>query len=142
MAAFVGDTLLPRLNQIERQLTELERLRFESLEQRLVELEKRIDRQDTRWERVTAATGTGRLDARAALHQMMVKAFSLADMATLCLEMDIEYDELPGDTISHKVTSLIAYIGRRNQRSDGEWDLSNLVKKLKEKRPSYKWPDV
>ncbi len=55
-----------------------------------------------------------------------------AQLRTLCFDMEVPYDDLPGDRHSDKVMELIAYFERRSR-------LPELVAKCKELRPKESW---
>lgn len=66
------------------------------------------------------------------LQKQLGKHFSLNEIRDLCLDMRIEYEEIPGETRNDKARELILYCERRNQ-------IDNLGLFLRDLRPNVKW---
>ncbi len=69
------------------------------------------------------------------LKTQMQSAFDLDEIRELCMDLEITYDEIAGDTLSSKIIALITYLGREEQ-------LPNLIHYLIQKRPNYQWPQL
>ena len=72
---------------------------------------------------------------RAELRQMLATEFSKEELQTLCLDLDVDYDDLKGESRADKVRELILYLERRVRLAD----LINVGKRL---RPDLAWDDV
>jgi hypothetical protein len=68
------------------------------------------------------------------LRESISKTFSKDELRILAHDLDIDYDDLGGETKTNKVLELIAFMQRRNQ-------LPTLVKRLRELRPDISWDD-
>lgn len=66
------------------------------------------------------------------LRQLVVQYFSLAELETLCFDLDVKYDNLPGQGLDHKARDLIAYMHRTSR-------LDDFLQAVKEQRPSVNW---
>ena len=62
------------------------------------------------------------------LHKFLVNHFNEGELQTLSFELDVDYDDLPGDGKANKARELVTYLERRNRTSE-------LVTKIEEKRP-------
>lgn len=71
---------------------------------------------------------------RIRLHELLVEAFTLAELQTLCFYLGLDYEELPGSTKSAKALELITYFERRG-------NLPRLIDELKSRRPNTSWPE-
>jgi hypothetical protein len=67
----------------------------------------------------------------ATLRQILVHHFSLEELRTLCADLGVSYDELPGEGQEAKARELIAYLQRRAR-------LSKLVSCIRQYRPNVK----
>ena len=67
------------------------------------------------------------------LRELMEKYYSLDELRTLCFDLDLDYESLPGDAKPQKVRELITHC----QRND---IINELLKSLRESRPSAPWP--
>jgi hypothetical protein len=65
----------------------------------------------------------------------MAACLNLAEMQTLCFDLDVNFDELPGQALSPKITGLLRLIGR-----DDRWP--DLVAILSHAYPKMEWPAV
>ena len=63
------------------------------------------------------------------------KSFSLADLRTICFDLDVNYDNLAGEEKGKKIIELINYLKNRGQ-------LNFLLEKVKAERPHYPWPSA
>ncbi len=61
------------------------------------------------------------------LHQFIVKRYDLGELRTLCFDLSVNYDALPGKGTSSKARELLLYLGRRRQ-------LDELLDKLHQDR--------
>lgn len=61
------------------------------------------------------------------LREMLTTYFNLDELHTLCSEMNIDFETLPGDTIADKARELISYCKNHDRLSD----LINLCKRLR-----------
>ncbi|MBK7181184.1 MAG: hypothetical protein IPH82_29060 [Chloroflexi bacterium] len=66
------------------------------------------------------------------LREKLTQSFNKDELITLCTDLDVNYDDLPGDTLSAKARELIAYLERRDHLEE----LLALCAKL---RPNVKW---
>jgi tetratricopeptide (TPR) repeat protein len=73
-------------------------------------------------------------EQRAQLHRLLSRHFNPEELRQLCFELDIDYDDLEGNTKSARGLALIDYLDRRGR-------LPELQMELKEKRPRVAWPD-
>lgn len=69
------------------------------------------------------------------LRNLLVKRFSKSEIRDICFEMNIEYENLDGETLNDKARELIFFCRRRDK-------LEELLSILKEKRPHEKWPEL
>ena len=72
---------------------------------------------------------------RTQLRQILATRFDAVELRTLCFELDVEYDNLPGRSKAEKEIELINYLERRTR-------LSDLVKAGKRLRPDIPWGDT
>ncbi len=68
------------------------------------------------------------------LRDLIVSYFSEEELQALCMDLDIDYETIPGQTKKGKVMGLIEYVQHRSR-------LPELIKKLKELRPRVNWDD-
>lgn len=76
----------------------------------------------------TAVTGLGRL------RENIVASFNLSEIRSLCLDINVNYEELGGDTLSDKGRELIQFCQRRRI-------LSQLITRCAELRSQIDWWD-
>ena len=69
------------------------------------------------------------------LRQILVTHFSEGELRTLCFDLDIDYDDLPGEGRTDKARELVAYFERRNRIFD-------LVEPGIKQRPDISWRKV
>jgi photosystem II stability/assembly factor-like uncharacterized protein len=72
---------------------------------------------------------------RAKLRRILVQRFDEGELRTLCFELEINYEDLPGAGRANKARELVAYLDRRRRISD-------LIRTGKELRPDILWDDV
>ncbi len=66
------------------------------------------------------------------LHQLLDKHFDASELKTLCLELGIDYENLPAVGKANKAREMIKYLGRRGR-------LSELVAIGEKQRPNVSW---
>ncbi|MBX3058532.1 MAG: hypothetical protein KF770_18875 [Anaerolineae bacterium] len=66
------------------------------------------------------------------LRTLIEKHFDLAEIKTLCFDLDIKYQNLSGDTLTEKVIELVKYCERHGRMSD-------LLLALQQARPKVSW---
>jgi hypothetical protein len=71
----------------------------------------------------------------ALLKQMIVDSFNLEELHTLCFDLEINFDTLPGQGLEAKARDLVSLMDRSNR-------LDELMLVLKEKRPAVDWEQV
>lgn len=69
---------------------------------------------------------------RRQLREKIAASFDVRELATLCFDMNIEYQNLPDEGKEAKVIELIAYCERRGR-------ISELTEKCREERPNIQW---
>lgn len=69
------------------------------------------------------------------LSQLIRKHYSLGELKSLCFELQVEYDDLAGETLTNKVQSLVEYLERRGR-------VPHLLTLVKQQRPHTPWPDT
>lgn len=69
-----------------------------------------------------------------ALRKFLMAHFNLSELQTLCFDMGIDYDVMPGPGKTDKVRELVGYLDRRDR-------VLELAKEVKERRPDVLWPD-
>ncbi|VAW30892.1 hypothetical protein MNBD_CHLOROFLEXI01-1994 [hydrothermal vent metagenome] len=67
------------------------------------------------------------------LRKLLISHFSLDELRVLCFDMGLEYEELPGNTLTTKMHGLIEYLQRRGE-------LPKLLAEVSEQRPTVAWP--
>ena len=92
------------------------------------QLRQEVAAQERRWRLVTSTKDTGALDQSALFHDILSNLFSEEDLRTLCFEMNVSYDHLPGSTQLGKARELIIYCDNRGM-------LKKLFDKVKSERP-------
>ena len=65
----------------------------------------------------------------------LVECFDSGELATLCSDLDIPYDDIAGDDLEGKARELIAYLRRRGR-------LSELLELCRAIRPNYSWDET
>jgi Effector-associated domain 7 len=70
------------------------------------------------------------------LRRGIVECFNMDELKILCLDLDINFENIPGETIEIKALELIKYSKRLGKQ------LANLLEYCKSKRDWYSWPDM
>jgi hypothetical protein len=66
---------------------------------------------------------------------LLATRFSLEELQSLCLDLGIPYEEIPGNTLTAKVEGVIGYARRRQM-------LPQLWARGRQLRPKAAWPDL
>ena len=69
------------------------------------------------------------------LRILITQSFDLEEIKSICFDLTIPYDELPGDRLSTKINALLIAVHRLNQ-------LPTLHQILTEERPDTLWPSL
>jgi hypothetical protein len=77
---------------------------------------------------------TARQEHTTALRETLATRFSDGELRTLCFDLGIDYDDLPGQGKGDKARELVAHCGRRHK-------LLELVSVGRAKRPDISWPE-
>ncbi len=72
---------------------------------------------------------------RTRLREGLVQCYSLSELETLCADIDVDFDVLPGEDKVSKSRELIDYLNRRGQ-------LEKLLTYCRADRPGYNWGAV
>ena len=67
------------------------------------------------------------------LRRLLVRAFGMEELKTFCFEIQVDYEELAGDTKSVLARNLVLYLARRDR-------LEELVTRASQLRPQIAWP--
>lgn len=85
---------------------------------------------------MTAAAATGEMrDAEAGatyLRSALAQSFDVQELKTLCFDLGIDYDALPGNGKDSKAREIVAWFARRNQTD-------RLVQAVYKRRPNAFW---
>jgi hypothetical protein len=71
--------------------------------------------------------------ARRALRDKLARHFDMSELATLCFEIDIDFDNMPGRNKDARIRELILFCERSGK-------LSELVNRCRELRSHVEWP--
>src|SRR5512136_559654 len=66
------------------------------------------------------------------LRENLVRSFATEELATLCADLGVDYEDLPGQGRAAKARELVAYMDRRGR-------IAELVRKGSELRPNVAW---
>ena len=66
------------------------------------------------------------------LREALALAFSDEELRTLCFDLGLEYDDLPGETRAGKARELVAHFARREE-------LGGLLEVVAKRRPNMLW---
>ena len=69
---------------------------------------------------------------RSRLRQVLATRFNDGELRTLCFDLGIEYDDLPGEGRADRARELVAYLERRDRISD----LKEIGERM---RPDVSW---
>jgi len=83
----------------------------------------------------TASPGNDHQRPPSLLRQLLVDHFSLDELKTLCQDLGISFDALPGEGLEGKARELIGYLDRRDR-------LADLVRCGRHRRPDVDWNQV
>jgi hypothetical protein len=72
---------------------------------------------------------------RVNLRQNVIEYFDESDLRDICFDMDIDYENLLGQSKRDKARELVAYCERSHR-------ISELVQKCRELRPQVSWPEA
>ena len=98
-----------------------------------MQLQREVATQERRWRLVTSTKDTGELDQSALFLDILTNLFNDDELRTLCFDLGVPYEHLPGSTPLGKARELIMYCDRRNL-------LKKLFDKVKAERP-YVFPE-
>lgn len=71
---------------------------------------------------------------RTKLRQIITQYFNAGELRTLCFDLGVDYDDLPGQGKTNKVIELIGYLQRRDR-------LPELVEMVRQLRPNAPWTE-
>ncbi|HZD11198.1 MAG TPA: hypothetical protein VE553_07635 [Candidatus Binatia bacterium] len=66
------------------------------------------------------------------LRDLIAEGFNKSELQVLCLDVGVDYEELPGETLSLKAQELVSYCYRHNRTEE-------LVTVCKQARPHAAW---
>lgn len=69
------------------------------------------------------------------LRQVLVTRFNEDELRTLCFDLGVDYDDLPGEGKVGKARELVAFLDRRSR-------IPELLKFGRQLRPDVPWPDL
>lgn len=69
-----------------------------------------------------------------ALRQLLIQHFNDGELQTLCFDLGVDYENLPGQAKADKARELVEYVQRRNR-------LAYLVQMCQQLRPNATWPE-
>lgn len=72
---------------------------------------------------------------QAQLRDLFAGLFNKTDLRSLCMELDLDYEDIPGSTRTEKIQELIAQMNRHGR-------IEELLKEAKQMRPSADWSVV
>lgn len=75
---------------------------------------------------------TGELRTRTTFHGQMAASFSLDEIHQICFDLNVNFEELPGQRLSDKCRELYLFMERRG-------DLARLVDACQAERPDENW---
>ncbi|MEZ4591811.1 MAG: hypothetical protein R3D55_11825 [Chloroflexota bacterium] len=108
-------------------------LELSQLRAALVEAREMLEAQERRWRLVTSTKDTGELDRSALFLDILTNLFSEDELITLCFELGIDYELLPGSSKLGKAREIIKFCDRRGL-------LKKLHEKVRAERP-YVFPE-
>lgn len=117
--------MMPDFRQQELELSQLRTA--------MAEIRELQEAQERRWRLVTSQKDTGELDQSALFLDILTNLFSEDELITLCFELGIDYEQLPGSSKLGKAREIIKFCDRRNL-------LKKLHHKVKMERP-YVFPE-
>lgn len=69
------------------------------------------------------------------LSKLIRQHYDLNEFKNLCFELQVAYDDLPGETLTNRVEALVEYLERRGR-------VPELLTLVKQERPNATWPDT
>ena len=75
---------------------------------------------------------TDKLRARATFHGQMAHSFSVDELRQIAFDLGVNFEELPGETLSAKCRELYLHMERRG-------DLHRLIQECQQERPGENW---
>ncbi len=72
---------------------------------------------------------------RVKLRRILARYFNAGELRTLCFDLGIDYDDLPGEGKTDKARGLVSYLERRDR-------IPELIKLGKQVRPNAPWDEV
>ncbi|MCP4420813.1 MAG: hypothetical protein GY805_29740, partial [Chloroflexi bacterium] len=69
------------------------------------------------------------------LHQLLNQHFNLAEIRTLCLDLNIDYESVAGEEKPSRIRELLLGLARNGR-------LPQLLKLVEEKKPRVQWPPL
>lgn len=76
-----------------------------------------------------AATSQPPITNKVELSKLIRRHYDLGEFKSLCFELQVEYDDLPGETLTNRVEALVEYLERRGR-------VQELLKLIKQQRPN------
>jgi hypothetical protein len=116
------------VNEIEALRTLVVRL-LADVYDKLADLELRVARLETQTDNLPLGY------SRLFIAEMMTQHFDLAELEMMSFDMNIDADEISGDTRDERVRSLIGYCERRLKTHE-------LIFHCKRLRPGVQWPAI
>lgn len=80
-------------------------------------------------------TGEAERPYLSALHRRLTQTFNQEELRTLCFDLGIDYDDLPGEGKSGKARELVSYLSRAGR-------LPRLIEAARDLRPDVAWQPV
>ena len=71
----------------------------------------------------------------AQLKHLLSTLFDAEELKSLCFDLDVQYDALPGSGTAAKARELLTYMGRTDR-------LNELLEVCKTERPEHEWPGL
>ena len=99
-------------------------------------LEQQMDMPDEDIQPVGAAPeeGVGDQAYLTQLRQVLTTRFDAGELRTLCFDLGVDYDDLPGEGKASRARELVGYLARRDRIAD-------LIRVGKRLRPDIPWPE-
>ncbi len=72
---------------------------------------------------------------RARLRQILTQYFDAGELRTLCFDLGVDYDDLPGEGKANKARELISYLERRDR-------VHGLIELVRRRRPNIPWEET
>jgi hypothetical protein len=69
------------------------------------------------------------------LRQVLTTRFDAGELRTLCFDLGVDYDDLPGAGKASRARELVGYLARRDRIAD-------LIRVGKRLRPDISWPEL